>query len=503
MGLDCENVRDLLSLYKAGELSPSSVKAVDAHLAGCQSCARFYEQQKDFVEMLGNLETKKPSKVLDKELAERIYSFRLRLLKVLVVLAVLLLLIGFAFPVLQSLYVKGQRHEAALERVEAALIELHSAVTALQLDKPALASVDLEAELVSGNWWEENRRDYYSAIEIFGDEIQVEAIANFISLLYLRQQHGVISERDRQALARMDEFLSRYVRDLADIRRDLAGRLNKFWLPDTRMVEDMAEEIYLLSRAYTLYNLLPDEALSQNQVEQRVARLTGVAVENVIAEPYQSYWRMPMWSFSVLGAGEVEFRGVANGYTGSIISIEPAVAHRRLQVQGDAGQAILDMARQVFAPELELAVVGEVPASRNDLVQSAWIQIRPRGYPVYEGDRALVYYSILPGSDKINIHQISLERTMANVDLYSLLELGDMVPVLAPAQALAQIETGKEWQYTETVFIRSLLSGELVLVHKYTCCYGELSLFIDAATGRRELPLFQLPQIHWTFNFCW
>lgn len=507
MELNCENVRDMLPLYKAGELSPGSARAVEAHLAECKKCARFFEEQKDFIEVRDRMETKIPSKLMEKELASQISNFRIRLLKVMIALAVLLLLIGYVGPVLHSRYrLRGARIDN-LEQVELPLAQLHSAVAALNENDPARAKIDLEDDIVYSTWWLDHLQIFWHIADLLQTGYCEELVPDFIALFYLREQHGVETQRDRQALARMDELLSQYRLALADIRGQLDRWLGWLRPVDTRRARELSNQISLLSRSYTFYNLFPEETLSRREVESRVARLTGVGIENVAAEPYQSDLCIPLWSFVVEEAGQVSIEGIANGYTGGILSIEPTAfgLSCALDSETDVEQACLNLVRRILNPELELEANGKLYYDEWQKMQHMAVQISPGRYRIYEGNYAKAFFiDLRPLADRIALRQLSLQG-MANVDLCSLPEAE---PLLTPAEALAQIETDGEWQYAATVFIHSLLNGEAVLVHQYARAEKEAEvemrvqpLFIDAVSGKREWSLYTLPQLPVVFHY--
>lgn len=509
MELNCENVRDMLLLYKAGELSPGSARAVEAHLAECKECARFFAEQKDFIEVRDRMETKTPSKLMAEELAARISTFRIRILKVMIGAAVLLLLIGYVVPVLHSRHSLRGARITNLEQVEAPLAQLHSAVIALNENDPARAIIDSEDDIVYSTWWQDHFQAFWHIADLLQTRYCEELVPDFIALLYLRQQHGVDTERDRQALVRMDELLAQYRLALADIRGQLDRWLGWLRPVDTRRARELSNQISLLSQTYTFYNLFPEETLSRRDVESRVARITGVGIESVAAEPHQSHLRIPLWSFVVNKAGQVQLQGIANGYTGGILSIEPTAfgpLSFTLDSETDVEQACFDLVRQILNPELELEANSGLYYDEGQKMEQMMVQILPGGYKVYEGSHAKAFFiDLRPLADRMALRRLSLQRGMANVDLCS---LPAAEPLLTPAEALAQINTDGEWQYAATVFIHSLLNGEAVLVHQYARAEKEAEdemrvqpLFIDAVSGKREWSLYTLPQLPVVFHY--
>lgn len=62
-GLRCSQVLEGLSAYVDGELAPEMVAKVEAHLEGCENCARFGAE---FTAALGRLHGLRPSEEADR-----------------------------------------------------------------------------------------------------------------------------------------------------------------------------------------------------------------------------------------------------------------------------------------------------------------------------------------------------------------------------------------------------------------------------------------------------
>ena len=68
-GIRCSEVLQRLSEYFDGELSPEQARAVEAHTAGCDWCARFGA---DFSQAVGRLRANAQPPAIDPALAERL-----------------------------------------------------------------------------------------------------------------------------------------------------------------------------------------------------------------------------------------------------------------------------------------------------------------------------------------------------------------------------------------------------------------------------------------------
>jgi predicted anti-sigma-YlaC factor YlaD len=65
--ITCQRVADLLSDYLAGELSEAEVRAIRAHLKGCDNCEVFFESLKTTVRMTKRLKPEEiPAAVVDR-----------------------------------------------------------------------------------------------------------------------------------------------------------------------------------------------------------------------------------------------------------------------------------------------------------------------------------------------------------------------------------------------------------------------------------------------------
>lgn len=68
-GIRCLEVLECLSDYFDGELSPEQARVIEAHVAGCDWCARFGG---DFSQAIERLRSDAPTPSIDPALAERL-----------------------------------------------------------------------------------------------------------------------------------------------------------------------------------------------------------------------------------------------------------------------------------------------------------------------------------------------------------------------------------------------------------------------------------------------
>jgi len=59
--MDHQKIKELISSYRDGELDGEQKKVVDDHLEHCAECQREFEEMKEFEEVMGKMELKKPS----------------------------------------------------------------------------------------------------------------------------------------------------------------------------------------------------------------------------------------------------------------------------------------------------------------------------------------------------------------------------------------------------------------------------------------------------------
>ena len=70
--LDCVGVRKLSSSYLEGDLPPSRLEKVRAHLSGCPPCQSFVDGLASMVNMLSELTKVRPPSTLKQTIVERI-----------------------------------------------------------------------------------------------------------------------------------------------------------------------------------------------------------------------------------------------------------------------------------------------------------------------------------------------------------------------------------------------------------------------------------------------
>ena len=59
--MDHQKIKELISYYHDGELDGEQKEIVDDHLKRCAECQREFEEMKEFEEVMGKMEFKKPS----------------------------------------------------------------------------------------------------------------------------------------------------------------------------------------------------------------------------------------------------------------------------------------------------------------------------------------------------------------------------------------------------------------------------------------------------------
>lgn len=59
--MDHQKIKELISYYHDGELDGEQKEIVDDHLKHCAECQREFEEMKEFEEVMGKMEFKKPS----------------------------------------------------------------------------------------------------------------------------------------------------------------------------------------------------------------------------------------------------------------------------------------------------------------------------------------------------------------------------------------------------------------------------------------------------------
>lgn len=59
--MDHQKIKELISSYLDGELDEAQKKIVDDHIERCTECQREFEEMREFEEVMGKMELKKPS----------------------------------------------------------------------------------------------------------------------------------------------------------------------------------------------------------------------------------------------------------------------------------------------------------------------------------------------------------------------------------------------------------------------------------------------------------
>lgn len=72
--LDCKEVRKASSGYLEGDLNPSKLEKVKAHISGCTPCKNFVESLASMIGMLAKLPTKRSPEGLKQSVNQEIWK---------------------------------------------------------------------------------------------------------------------------------------------------------------------------------------------------------------------------------------------------------------------------------------------------------------------------------------------------------------------------------------------------------------------------------------------
>jgi len=74
--IDCQDLVELVTEYLEGTLDDDQRLAVEAHLAGCEPCARYVEQMRETIERLGEVPLEDAEALPDSVVQRLLAAFR-------------------------------------------------------------------------------------------------------------------------------------------------------------------------------------------------------------------------------------------------------------------------------------------------------------------------------------------------------------------------------------------------------------------------------------------
>lgn len=492
MSLDCSDVQELFPLYKSNEIGPGLKKMVDQHLEKCEDCSRIYQEEKSFVDVLGKLEDKQPSAIKEQDLLRQ---FRLRRLLLFLVplLTVAIIISVFGRLSAQRSYVVEDLHHQHRHAVN--LMEtLSYAIQGESIRGHNYQLAEVHYSYLERNLTYNERFPYFLIGEMTGLDI-------FVGLIQARASINRLTARDQQAATMMQEYFQDYADILLNIKEDFANRRTIFSKAlvqvDAEALAQIVQHISRLAWVYTEHDILPQEQPDKDMLMALIGNQLGIHPDYV----YLDYFDSP--GTRIPGAF------IANtGYTFQVVDDA-----KNLLYEGTVNPWNGGIGRLTLADEFQVILKGKTPTEVADEIIYHWlghlgleyeyeffyrralnldpgtpadtIQVtRFSAIPVVEGVRADRELAITvemrgwkPGSLSAQVSEISFPAI-------NLAELATYQPtiLIEPAIGLEQLED--QWEYLDTVIIRSLYTGDWITAYKFG--KGDTQEYINAETGAPE-----------------
>lgn len=462
MKRDCPIIQDLYPLFIDDELQPEVRNWVDTHLQGCPNCREGFKDYKGFQELVP-LSKEAPTETIDIRLTRWVSSFRIRIVSLITLVALI-----FAFVAFNQAY--AQNREVlrwAIRNYERNLLIVENYFryqspdrtfrfesTNLLLDSSSLLGINLTP-------LERSRSDFRP---LSGEEYLFASL----TLLHYRAMYGYWNEVDQNYAITVGDKIKE-LREAA-LRLDPGSNLlDRFIAPLS--LEELAillEEILQLGDNYWLTNSLPGTTpLPDSQLTQILSNLyPNTSVEKIYQNSSFRIYSLTMDTDSNTARPVISVW--QNIYTGQICRV---MGSQRADYWQDENEV-------------------------SDIQEFLTVNFGPATYTL----RAIgggKYRVVLTGSYPVDTEIVVTWNNVikAPINLESPLgsnlipnNLGDLdMENLAPEEAQEKYPLPEGYEFSRVVVIHSAMTGRLELAYEYLYKQDSAKpILLNKITGQRD-----------------
>lgn len=320
-------------------------------------------------------------------------------------------------------------------------------------------------------------------------------MANFIEVLHKRYKLGFWSERDQQALDKMESYLRDYQKVLTDERLKLnnVNDLHFNALFDPVDVEEMLElhkKMNYLAYTYGEFQAFPNEEtiLSSEKVKDKLTQVFNME-DGKVELPYSSK------EAHIKDRGYYDFlitnkkrsvSGRINAYTGNVISFQDISNHDGEKI---TNQQAMDKVEAFFqtgiAKNLDYKMI-EMGKDYNTTKDMGNPLLSYHVTPIYKGYPFNVVYRIYVGESTGDLESM---RVVEGQGVRAKLPIGSRKETISVEDGIGILKDqypNKKVTFQETLYIPSILTNQYELVHRYAVeRLGEK--YINIGTGDMDV----------------
>ena len=493
MKLNCSIVTDIQSLYKENKLTEDVRASVKEHLSECEECRKLYEKSASPPEETKGLTTEPSIKNDEKLLLKQKFS---RLRTVFIFTIAVICITAYSMYSQSRVYLHSDFQGLAQElysyflHIEGLKRSEKSSDSNTSYNQRAGALLNEINKTYGHTARNFNLLEKYGINKNYSHQCFNLQMSTLVLTLNNRWQNGYFSELDEEVYNRLTSEMD----ILWKLFDDYSNKLNrKSFIIDTGKINDSLDKLNLLARVYTRYNKLPEELtyLSDDKLKTRISYVLGLDAKKIRLSKTSGFnYRY-----------EAAYDSSGNPYNGEIDS----VTGRLLKISGGKDSSEGDLIDVEKAKDTIMELI-----SRN-LGEDFGVNFEYLGLNAYfwseTGSKVHTFdiYTTFKGYNIFDKYRVLVDARKNTIYDYRSLEFKGNTPLAAaeslksevkysPEEALKNLvspDINKEdFKYKSTYFIKSMFTGEYVLVHYYEEVLDKKRLFINAETGKEEWPSY-------------
>ncbi|MFL0245595.1 hypothetical protein [Candidatus Clostridium stratigraminis] len=493
MKLNCSIVKDIYVLYEENELSEEVKGYVREHLCECEECRAIYESGNSLPDLVKE-KLPEPSERLDEKMMMKLKLSRLRIALVFIIVIIGITAYNLYSQSRMYLTLDFQEYSDTINQYNFQIEDLKKHVKAQEPYNIYNYAVGEMLNKINGSYEQAVRNfnilEKHAIKGDYSNQCFDLSMSTLVLTLNNRWENGRFSEKDEEAYKR----LTSEMKNIAQISNEYGIKLNnKFFIMDTKKLKDILDKLNTLAEVYTKYNKFPEEItyLSNDQLKAKISFVIGEQAKDI------SLTKLPdlIYSFRMLGKDGISYLGEIDAVTGEVLEIRGGVP----TLKGDlievdkAKKKIRDLTirnlGEGFDVNVEYLGVNVNFQSNSDAKVYCF-----KLQPTFKGYNIFSEYNVMLDARSNTIYNYSTLILRGNI-----LIAGDRAlkadEKYNPEEALKNLaadDINKElFKYKDTYFIKSMFTGEYVLVHYYeemvdTKKANPKKLYINTETGKEE-----------------
>lgn len=494
MKLECPVIRDLYNPYVKKEVSGEVSEAVEEHLEYCEQCKHLYGNGRISEVILKKDQDEQPSIKNDKEMILRLRLKISRLKKALLLIATILLILLYsnytqsrynllydlspAEQTLRNIYFTADD----IKNDYANMIGFTSDINDLDLDNQnSIILRDL------------NLIEKYELKKVPNGLFMNFEVNNLYNLLKTRHINGTFTTRDEKAASLLKQYMNDITKIFTDVRLSLnklygSGKLIALILPiNIKGIAEDYDKINQLALLYTQYDKIPGELtrMSETNIKARLKSIFDFDDLNITFTPNikDSIRFNGACNFNIK-QGSVYYNGEIDAYNGNIKSLNSNSYNTKgkLQNLGVVKSKLKKLLERMYGKEqsFHIKYAGiNYHFSSNEDIKLYSFKVSPTIKGLKVNSEFLIYMDARTGNLNGILGISGHDFIVPNYDI-------DTIPRISPKDGLEKLNISQkeDYSYSETIIIKSMLSGKYVPVYVYK--YETNTVYVNTITGKQE-----------------